>query len=53
MSRQYWRGKYAVVDALVAPDGTVSQVKAYEGNDVKLMRILMAAAPQWRFAPGT
>jgi len=47
-----WSGKFAVVEAVVLEDGTVSEIRPIEGNDQKLMTMLISAAAKCRFTPG-
>jgi len=53
LSRDYWSGKYAEVEALVLEDGSVSEIRPIAGNDKKLMELLIGAAHGWKFAPGS
>ena len=53
LSRNYWRGKYAEVEALVLEDGSLTEIRPIGGNDKKLMELLISAAPTWKFEPGS
>jgi hypothetical protein len=46
-------GKFAVVEGYVLPDGTVAELHPIGGNDAKLIKLVMTAARDWRFTPGT